>query len=323
MRTPTHDDVLRASARLAGRVVRTPVLRHRELDQLAGATVLVKAECLQKTGSFKLRGATNAILEMPPETRQGGVVAFSSGNHGQAVACAAAQYDVRATIVMPHTAPKVKVEATRAWGAEIVFYDPHTQDRAQIATDLAARTGAVLVPPFDHPDVIAGQGTMALEFIRDAVAMGCPMDLMLVGTGGGGLMAGCGLAVEGMSPQTRLCAVEPEEWNDFGLSLAAGHRVAVPGGSRLCDSLLTPQPGELTFAINRTRVTQAVTVSDAQVLQAMAFAFRTLKLVLEPGGAIGLAAALSGAFAAPGRKIGVVISGGNVDAETFTRALAN
>jgi threonine dehydratase len=318
---PTHADVLAAAERLRGRVVRTPLLRHPALDAAAGATVLVKPEPLQRTGSFKLRGATNATLRIDPARRAGGVVTHSSGNHGQATACAAAQLGMRALIAMPKDAPAIKVESTRRWGAEITFFDRLSTDREALAAQLAAERGATLLPPFDHPDVIAGQGTLALEMVEDAAAQGLTLDTLAVCAGGGGLIGGCALAIEGSSPAMRIWAVEPEGWDDWRASLAAGKRVANDGkGPLLCDALLSRQPGEITFAINQQRLAGGVAVTEAEVFAAMRFAFEQLKLVVEPGGAVALAAVL--AHKIRGDVIGVVLSGGNVDPTVFARALA-
>ncbi len=322
MQLPTHDDVLAAHARIAPHVVRTPMLRHPRLDAMTGGAILLKAEPLQRTGSFKLRGATNAIRQLDAAALGRGVVAFSSGNHGQAVACAAAAVGAAATIFMPSDAPAIKAAGTRAWGAEIVTYDRARDDRAALARAFAERTGAALVPPFDHPHVIAGQGTVALELAQDAAAAGLAMTALLVCTGGGGLIAGCALAMEGASAGTRVHPVEPEGWDDTGRSLRSGRREQAGGGSMLCDALLAPSPGELTFAINRARLAAGVVVSDAEVMAAIAFAFSQLKLVVEPGGAVCLAALLSGRFDASGQVVGAVLSGGNVDPAAFVRALS-
>ena len=320
MQLPTPQDVQDAQARIAGHVVRTPLLRNAHLDECAGATVLVKAEPLQRTGSFKLRGATNAILRLTPAERAAGLVTHSSGNHGQAVACAAAGLGARATVFMPADAPAIKVESTRRWGAEVIRYDRRTENREALSAAFAARTGARLVPPYDHRDVIAGQGTLGLEMAQDAPAA---MDALLVCTGGGGLVAGCALAMAAVSPGTRVFAVEPEDSDDTARSLAAGRRMAnAPGGSLLCDSLLTPMPGELTFPVNQARLAGAVAVQDSDVLAAMAFAFTHLKLVVEPGGAVALAALLSGRWQSRSQVVGIVLSGGNVDPAVFARALA-
>jgi threonine dehydratase len=322
MRLPSYDDVAAAHARIAPHIVRTPMLRHRLLDQRSGGVVLIKPEPLQRTGSFKLRGATNAVLQLSDAERRAGVVTHSSGNHGQATACAAAAQGIRATVFMPADAPRIKIENTRAWGAEIRHYDRVADDREAIARAHAERTGAVLVPPFDHADVIAGQGTLALELVADARDAGLTLDALLVCTGGGGLIAGCALAVEGASPGTRLYAVEPAGWDDTARSLACGTRLAnAPGGSMLCDALLSKMPGQITFEVNRPRLSGGLTVTDEEVLAAIAFAFAHLKLVVEPGGAVALAALLAGRFDAQQRVVGVVISGGNVDASVFGRAL--
>jgi len=319
---PTHDDVRAAAARLAGRVVRTPMLRHPVLDALAGGTVLVKPEPLQRTGSVKFRGATNAVLRLDGAQRAGGVVTHSSGNHGQALASAAASEGVRALIAMPQDAPSIKVESTRRWGAEITFFDRLNTDREALANRLAAERGAAVISPFDHPDVIAGQGTAGLELIEDATAAGLRMDAMVVCTGGGGLIAGCALAAEGASPGTEIIAAEPEGWDDTARSLAAGERLSADGkGSTFCDALLSIRPGEITFAVNRSRLAGGVAVTPEEVLAAMRFAFDHLKLVVEPGGAVALAAVLAGRVPAKGRVLGVVISGGNVDPAVFARAL--
>ena len=323
MTLPTHDDVAAARARIAGHVVRTPMMRHPLLDRRTGAAVLLKPECLQRTGSFKLRGATNALRKMDAAARGRGVVTYSSGNHGQAIAAAAAALGARATVFMPADAPRIKIENTRAWGAEIVHFDRRTEGREALAGAFAARTGASVVPPFDHPDVIAGQGTLAMELADDAREAGLALDAMLVCTGGGGMVAGCVLGLRGISPATRVYAVEPAGSDDTGRSLAAGARLAnAPGGSALCDALLAPMPGELTFAVNRDGLAGGLAVTDEEVLAAMRFAFDQLKLVVEPGGAVALAALLAGKLDVKGQVVGVVLSGGNVDAAVFARALA-
>jgi threonine dehydratase len=320
---PSFDDVAAARTRIAPHVVRTPMLRHPLLDERAGGVVLIKPESLQRTGSFKLRGATNSMLRLDDAVRARGIVTYSSGNHGQATACAAAQAGAKATVFMPSDAPRIKAESTRRWGAEVVVYDRTADDREALTSAFSQKTGAVLLPPFDHPDVIAGQGTLALELAEDAAAAGLTLDALLVCTGGGGLIAGCALAMEGASPATEIWAVEPEGWDDTARSLAAGERVAnAPGGSTLCDALLANKPGELTFAVNRPRLAGGLVVSDAEVLAAITFAFSHLKLVVEPGGAVCLAALLAGKLETSGRVTGLVISGGNVDPAVFARALA-
>jgi len=320
---PTMADVRAAATRIAGRVVHTPLLRHPLLDSLTGATVLVKPEPLQRTGSFKLRGATNAALLLPADARRGGIVTHSSGNHGQACAAAAHMLGMKATIAMPMDAPAIKVEATRRWGAEIVPFDRHNVDRDALAAQLAAERGATIIPPFDHPDVIAGQGTVAMELVEDAAAQGLALDAFAVCTGGGGLTAGCVLALEAMAPNAEVFAVEPEGWDDTAQSLRAGRRIAIAEpGSGLCDALLSKQPGALTFPINHRHLAGGVVVTEAEIFAAMRFAFEHLKIVVEPGGSVALAAVLAGKVAAKGGVIGVVISGGNADPAVFARALA-
>ena len=316
-------DVQAAAARLQGRIIRTPMLRHPLLDQLTGGTVLVKPEPLQRTGSFKLRGAMNAALLLDPAARRGGIATHSSGNHGQATACAARMLDMPAVIAMPSDAPAIKVESTRRWGAEVVFFDRHGTDREALAARLAAERGATAIPPFDHRDVIAGQGSLAIELVEDARAEGLTLDALAVCTGGGGMAAGCALAMEALAPAAEIWAVEPEGWDDTRRSLEAGRRIANDGsGDGLCDALLSKQPGALTFPINLPRLAGGVAVTPAEVFHAMRFAFEHLKIVAEPGGAVALAALLAGKLDARGRCFGVVISGGNVDPAVFARALA-
>ena len=283
------------------------------LDAATGAVVLVKPEPLQRTGSFKLRGATNALRRLVETAVPTGVVTYSSGNHGQAIACAAASLGIGATVVMPADAPAVKRDSTAFWGAKIVPCDRARDDRAAIAQAIAAATGATLIPPYEHPDVIAGQGTMALELVADAAAASLLLDALLVPVGGGGMIAGCALALSQVSPATRIYAVEPEGWDDTGRSLVAGTRLANDmRGSQLCDALLAKTPGEMTFGINRRMLARAFAVPDDEVRTAQAFAARHLKLIVEPGGAVALAALLAGRFDTAGRTVGIVLSGGNV-----------
>lgn len=318
MTPPTHDDVRAALARIAPFVTHTPMLRCAALDRITGGTIVLKPESLQRTGSFKFRGATNATQRLDPAVRARGVVAPSSGNHGQALACAAHGLAIPCTIVMPADAPRIKVENTRAWGATVIQYDRATDDRLAIAQGVVDSKGATLIPPFEHPDVIAGQGTLALELLADAG----PLEVLLVCTGGGGMVAGCALAVEGTG--TQVYSVEPAESDDTARSLVSGVRERnAPGGSLLCDALLTEQPGALTFSINQPRLAGGLVVTDAEVLAAMRFAFLELKLVIEPGGAVALAALLSGRIDVRGRRVGAVLSGGNVDPATFARALSD
>ena len=319
---PTIEDIRAAAGRLAGRAVRTPLLRSDALDQVTGARVLVKAEPLQRTGSFKFRGAYNAISRLSPKARARGVVAYSSGNHAQGVAAAAALLEVAATIVMPDDAPAVKLEGTRALGAEIVTYDRARESREALGERLMDERGAALIKPYDAFDTIAGQGTVGLEIAEDLAALGLAPDVLLCPCGGGGLIAGSATALVDAFPEIEIYAVEPEGYDDTARSLAAGERRAnATEANALCDALLAPTPGALTFAINRRLLTGGLVVSDDQVLAAMAFAFRHLKLVLEPGGAAALAALLANAIPTAGRTIALVASGGNVDPATFARAL--
>ncbi len=319
---PSFADIEAAADRLRGLALRTPMLRHPLLDELTGGTILVKPEPLQRTGSFKLRGALNAALQLPPEARAGGVVTYSSGNHAQATACAAQMLGMPAMIAMPADGAVIKREATRRWGAGIVLFNRHDVDREALAARLVAERGAAFIPPFDHPHVIAGQGTLAMELVEDARAAGLTLDALAVCTGGGGLVAGCALAMEALAPGAEVWAVEPEGWDDTRRSLAAGERVANDGtGDGLCDALLAPRPGALTFAINRRLLSGGLAVTPAEVFRAMRFAFEHLKLVVEPGGAVALAALLAGRLEARGRCCGIVLSGGNVDAAVFAQAL--
>ncbi len=316
---PTLVDVQAAASRIRGEAVRTPLLRSDALDAATGGRIFVKPECLQRTGSFKFRGAYNRLSAMSATERAGGVVAFSSGNHAQGVALAARLLGIRAAIVMPADAPVVKVEATRGYGAEVIFYDRLTEKREVISATLAAERGAVLVPSFDDPYIVAGQGTAGLEIAEDFAAMRITPDLALVNCGGGGLASGIAIAL-GDVP---LMVVEPDGYDDVTRSLAAGAIEAVRNpGPTLCDALQTLITCPLTFGILRDRRVSGVSVSEDAVKQAVAFAFANLKLVVEPGGAVSLAAVLSGAVDARGKTVVLTLSGGNVDAAVFARCLA-
>jgi len=280
---PTFRDVQKAAGRLKGVVTRTPLLCSAELDRATRGQVFVKPECLQLTGAFKLRGAYNRLSALSGEEQKRGVVAFSSGNHGQAVAYAAHVLGIAATIVMPETAPAIKIEKTRCHGAKIVLYEPEREDREVLARAISEQTGEVVVPSFDDPFIIAGQGTSALEVIEDAPKL----DAYLAPAGGGGLLAGSVLAFEELSPETKLYSAEPESYNDHQQSFAAGERVRLENPApTICDALLPLTPGEMTFAINRRHVAGGVAVSDGEVRTAMRFAFENLKIVTEPGGAV-------------------------------------
>jgi len=315
---PTFADVQAAAGRLQGVARRTPLLESEALNAQAGGRILLKAEPLQRTGSFKFRGAYNTISQIQAPA----VVAYSSGNHAQGVAAAARLLGKAATIVMPADAPAIKVEHTRADGAEICLYDRTRESREAIGAEIAARTGAALVKPYDDPRIIAGQGTAGLEFALQADEQGARLDAALIPCGGGGLIAGCSLALSQLCPGIEIYAVEPAAFDDTRRSLAAGLRVAnPPGGRSICDALLVPTPGELTFELNRRLLAGGLAVGDEDALRAMSFAFRHLKLVVEPGGAVALAALLSGRFDARGRTVAIMLSGGNVDPELFALAL--
>ncbi|HXS80195.1 MAG TPA: threonine/serine dehydratase [Gammaproteobacteria bacterium] len=318
---PTVADVVDAEARLRGWVVETPVLESEVINARAGARVLLKAECLQHTGSFKIRGALNRLLQLGADERAAGVVAFSSGNHAQAVALAARWLKVPATIVMPADAPRVKVERTREHGAEVVLYDREREDREAIAAGIAERRGAAIVPPFDHPHIIAGQGTLALELARAARARHVSLDAFYAPCSGGGLVGGCALALKAEWPSCAVYAVEPKGFEDHAASLEAGERRSVaPGATTLCDGLRAPIPGAITFAINKRELAGARAVDDAQIRAAMALAAQHLKVVVEPSGAAALAAVL--AEPRPiGACVAVVLSGGNVDADLLAEVV--
>lgn len=320
--SPTFAHLEAAARRLDGFAFRTPLLENQTLNGLVGGRVLMKAECLQRTGSFKFRGAWNCIQQLPPEQSKGGVVAYSSGNHAQGVAAAAQLRSMPALIVMPRDTPAIKQRNTLAFGAELVLYDRATQNRQEIADRLAQQRGAAVVPPFEHFDIIAGQGTVGLEIMAQARDSNATLDAMLVGCSGGGLAAGIALALEKLSPATQTYVVEPEGFDDYGRSLRSGKRERNERASgSICDALMSQQPGELTFSINAARLANGLTVSDAEVRRAVAFAFRELKLVVEPGGAVSLAAVLAGKIETKARTIGLVLSGGNVDAQLFAEII--
>jgi threonine dehydratase len=318
---PTAADVADAELRLRGWLVETPVLESDAINDQVGARVLLKAECLQHSGSFKIRGALNRLLQLSADERQAGVVAFSSGNHAQAVALAARWLDVPATIVMPADAPAVKLARTRELGAELVLYDREREDREAIAAKLAEERGAALVPPFEHAEIIAGQGTLARELARAARRRHAAIDALYAPASGGGLVAGCALAIKEEWPDCAVYAVEPRGFEDLAASLAAGERRTVaPGAATLCDGLRAPTPGAIAFAINRSALAGALAVDDEQIRGAMRTAIEHLRVVVEPSGAAALAAVL--AEPSPrGKCVGVVLSGGNVDAALLADVL--
>jgi threonine dehydratase len=315
-------DIDAAARVLAPFAVRTPLLSPPVLSDRVGTKVFLKPEVLQRTGSFKFRGAFNKLSSIPMSARGGGVVAFSSGNHAQGVAAAAQILNMRATIVMPADAPLSKRERTKAYGAEVVLYDRDREDREAIARDIAAKHGATLVPPYDDPMVIAGQGTVGREIAEDMTALGIAPDIVVAPVSGGGLIAGVATAVKARFPQAMLMSAEPEAFDDHARSLRAGKREAHSShGRTICDALMASIPGEITFAINSRLLTKGLTASDAEVGTAVGFAFRELKLVVEPGGAVGLAALLAGRIDISGKNVVIVLSGGNVDEDLYAKLI--
>jgi threonine dehydratase len=311
-------DVERAAVRLEGVAVRTPLLRNHALDEAAGGTVLVKPECLQVTGSFKIRGAYNFLSQLSAAEARRGVVAFSSGNHAQGVAAAGSMLGIHTAIVMPEDAPHAKLDNTRRLGGEVITYDRYTGDREAIAREIAAERGAVVVPSYDHDRIIAGQGTVGLEVAEQCKELGLAPDRVLICCGGGGLSSGSATALKALCPDVSVHTVEPADFDDTARSLETGQREHVAGDARsICDALQAHSPGELTFAILRRLADKGLSVSDEEVREAMRFAFRHLKLVVEPGGAAALAALLAGKTATTGQTTVVVISGGNVDRELY------
>lgn len=319
---PVFSDIELAAKRIQEEAVATPLLENVRLNTLVGGRVFMKAECLQRTGSFKFRGAWNCISKLDPAKNKGGVVAFSSGNHAQGVAAAAQLRGIPALIVMPEDTPEIKKANTKSYGAEVVTYDRATESREKIADHHVAKRGAVLVPPFEHADIIAGQGTSGLEILSALQERGVVLDDMLVNCSGGGLTAGIALAFAERSPKTKVHSVEPEGFDDYARSLRSGVREKnVKSAGSICDALLSQQPGEMTFAMNKGRLAEGYVVSEPEVRRAVRFAFETLKLVVEPGGAAGLAAVLSGKVATKGKNIGIVLSGGNIDPKLFAEIL--
>ncbi len=320
---PTAADVDAAARRLAGVALHTPLVTSAALDAMTGGRVFLKAETLQRTGSFKFRGAYNKLAAIPAEERTGGVVAFSSGNHAQGVAAAARLLGMRCVIVMPRDAPRAKRERTAALGAEITLCDRAREDREAIANDIAVRRRATLVPPYDDALIIAGQGTAGREIVEDLAGLGVRPDVVVVTASGGGLAAGVALTVRARVPTAALYTAEPQEFDDHARSFRSGRReqnAALTG--TICDALMARMPGKLTFAINRTLVGAGVTASDAEVAAAVAFAFSELKLVVEPGGAVALAALMTGKLDVRHKVAVAVLSGGNVDPELFVRLVA-
>lgn len=315
---PTHADVVAAAERLAGHAHRTPVVTSRLADEASGAWLFFKCENLQRMGAFKFRGAFNALSRLDADQRKAGVVTFSSGNHAQAIALSARLLGIPATIVMPHDAPAAKLAATRGYGGKVVLYDRYTEDREQISGDLASREGLAVIPPFDHPDVIAGQGTAARELFDEVGEL----DALFVPLGGGGLLAGTALATRALAPRCKLYGVEPEAGDDGRQSLRQGALVTIATPRTLADGAQTTRLGDLTFGIIRRDVDDIVTATDAELVAAMRFAFQHLKLVFEPTGCLAFAAARRLDDSLKGRRIGVLVSGGNVDLERFCKLMA-
>lgn len=314
MHTASFEGVLDAARQIAGQAVRTPLIESPALNERLGGRVLLKAENLQYAGAFKFRGAYNRISRLTEAEKARGVVAYSSGNHAQAVAAAARLVGTSAIIVMPADSPKVKVEGVLGFGGEVRTYDRYTESREAIGEEIARTRGSILVRPFEDPFVIEGQGTTGLEMLEQADA---PIDQLLCGTSGGGLMAGINLSLAARSPQTRAFGVEPAHYNDTQMSFAAGERVThAPAPGTICDALMTDIPGELTWPINQ-RLETVLTVTDAEVAEAVRYAFRVLKLVVEPGGAVSLAALLAGKVETQGLTTAAVLSGGNIDPALF------
>jgi threonine dehydratase len=316
--TVTLDDVRDAAAQIKGVAHRTPVLHSRTLDDLVGAEVFLKCENLQRVGAFKFRGAYNAISRLSPEQLAKGIAAYSSGNHAQAVALAARELGSSAVILMPADTPRSKRDAVAGYGAEIVTYDRYCEDRTALGAALAADRGLALIPPYEHPHVIAGQGTAALELLEDVA----DLDVLVSPVGGGGLIAGSAIAAKGLRPGIRVVGVEPEAGDDTKRSLEAGERVSIPVPRTIADAMAADIPGELTFSVNRRLVDEIVLVTDDELRDGMRFAFDRLKIVAEPTGASGLAALLAGRLPAPPPRVGVIISGGNVDTTRFLELLA-
>lgn len=318
------DDIREAETRLDGRIVRTPLIESHLLNDRLQSRVLFKAECLQKTGSFKIRGALNKLSTLTERERAAGVVAYSSGNHAQGVAAAANALQIHAKIVVPEDAPQLKIDNTRAWGAEVILYDRYTKDRAQIASDIADREGRILIPPYDDPHIIAGQGTVGLETSQVLTQAELKPDVVLCPCGGGGLIAGTSIAIKEHFPECQIYSVEPQYFEDTQRSLKEGRRVNnVPGNLSICDAIVTERPGELTFPINQAVLTAGIAVTEQMVVDAMKTAFQHLKLVLEPGGAVGLAALLADTTNFTDRTVVVVLSGGNIDLSSFTNLLSS
>ncbi|MFG1303257.1 threonine/serine dehydratase [Xanthobacter autotrophicus] len=318
----TIADVEAAADRIAGQIIRTPLFESAAISAACGARILIKPEMLQHTGSFKFRGASNRVALMSAAERAGGIVAWSSGNHALAISAVAARHGIKATILMPSDAPRAKIEGAERLGGTVRLYDRATEVREEIGAEIAARTGAVIIPPYDDPHVIAGQGTVGLELAEQAAALGAQLDMALFACSGGGLVAGAATALKARSPATLVYSAEPAGFDDTARSLASGKPERnAPGATTLCDALMVPTPGLLTFPINRALLAGGVAVTDDEVKAAMRLVYETLKLVVEPGGVTPLAAVLAGKVDAKGKTVGVMLSGGNVDPGTYAACI--
>jgi len=313
----TFSDIEAAAARLRGVAHRTPVMTSRTADEMTGAQLYFKCENLQRMGAFKFRGAYNALAQFTPPQKKGGVIAFSSGNHAQAIALSARLLGMPALIVMPQDAPPLKIAATKGYGAEVILYDRYTQDREAVGAQLAAERGMTLIPPYDHPHVMAGQGTAALELVQDVGGI----DVLLVCVGGGGLISGCAVAAKHLSPDCRVIGVEPEAGNDVQQSLRKGEIVHIDVPKTIADGAQTQHAGRLTFPVIQALVNDILTVSDGQLVGTMRFFMERMKLVVEPTGCLGAAAALEGVMPLRGQRVGVILSGGNIDATRYAQLL--
>ena len=311
-------DIQNAAVKLKRHIVKTPLLESELLNERLGGRVIFKAECLQKTGSFKIRGASNKILNLSDQQRSQGVVAYSSGNHAQGVAAAAQSLNISATIVIPRDAPKLKIANTRACGGNVVLYDRYEQNREAIAADIAEREGRIIIPPYDDEEIIAGQGSIGLEILEQLAEKSIEIDAVLCPCGGGGLISGLATALAASKPDLPIYAVEPEGFDDTKRSLEAGERCSNAGDARsICDAIVTPTPGEITFEINRKLLASGLAVSDESAAKAVIEAYTSLKLVVEPGAAVGLAAIMSGVYPLDGKTVVVILSGGNIEIETL------
>lgn len=322
LNAPSFDDVKSAAEKISGFAVKTPLLRCDDLSEKLSAEIYVKPECLQKVGAFKFRGAFNRLSRLSDDEKKRGVVAFSSGNHAQGVALSAKLLGIDATIVMPEDSPKMKLENTRGYGAKVITYDRENESREEIADQVSRETGAIVVPSFEDFYIISGQGTVALEVMEQAKEKDIKFDTYLSPIGGGGLISGCSLAVKELSPGTEIYGVEPEDFNDVQRSLESGKiEKNVKNSGSICDAILTPCPGPMTFDIMSRNLSGVLTISDQEALVAVKYAWEKMKLVAEPGASAGLAALLAGKIDVTGKTVCLILSGGNIDEETFAEAL--